>query len=97
MSDLRVVATIPAKPGSEDQVRAALTELVKESKAEEGCVTYELFESAAKPGTFVTVEAWAGKEALDAHMQSPHLQKAAAAFGELLAEPPAIHPLTPVV
>jgi quinol monooxygenase YgiN len=76
MSELRVVATIPAKSGSED-----------------GCVSYELFESAAAPGTFVTIETWRGQEELDAHMQSPHLQAALAAAGPLLDGAPAIHPL----
>ena len=56
MSELHVVATIPAKPGSEDTVRALLTTLVAETRQEEGCLSYDLFESAAVPGTFVTVE-----------------------------------------
>ncbi|MDV7246103.1 MULTISPECIES: putative quinol monooxygenase [Rhodococcus] len=96
MSDLHVVATIPAKPGSEDTVREGLSSLAAESRKEEGCVSYELFESAAQPGTFVTVEVWANQEAVDAHMTSPHFQSAVAVFGEHLAGAPAIHPLKPV-
>ena len=40
-------------------------------------MAYDLYESAATPGVFVTVERWTDQAALDAHMQSPHI---AAAF-----------------
>ena len=96
MSDLHVVATIPAKPGSEDIVGGGLSALAAESRKEEGCISYEVFESAAVAGTFVTVEVWTGQEALDAHMQSPHFQAALGKFGEHLAGVPGIHPLKPV-
>ena len=58
MSDLQVVATIPAKPEAADAIREALTTLVAATRAEEGCLAYDLFESASAPGTFVTVERW---------------------------------------
>ena len=93
---LQVVATITAKPGSEDVVRDALTELVDGTRTEEGCMVYELFQSGADPLVFVTVETWRGPEDLDAHRHTPHLKKAFAALGEHLAGPPAIHPLQPV-
>ncbi|MGC0366790.1 quinol monooxygenase YgiN [Rhodococcus sp. 27YEA15] len=93
MSELRVVATIPAKSGSENEVRSALSALVEASRAEEGNVSYELFESEAAPGTFVTIETWRSQDDLNAHMQSAHLQAALAAAGPLLDGAPAIHPL----
>ncbi|EME64406.1 hypothetical protein G352_12524 [Rhodococcus ruber BKS 20-38] len=96
MTELRVVATIPAKPGSEDAVRSALVALAAASRDEDGCVSYELFESGSAPGTFVTVEVWSGQEALDAHMTSRHVTSALATVGEHLASVPVIHPLTAV-
>ena len=94
---LQVVATITAKPGSEDIVRDALSELVSGTRTEEGCMVYELFQSAADPTVFVTVETWREQSDLDAHQQTPHLKQAFATAGEHLAGPPAIHPLNPVV
>lgn len=96
MSELRVIAEIAAKPGSEDAIRTALTELAAASRGDDGCNSYELFESAAAPGTFFTVESWSGKEALDAHMKTDHVAAAFAAAGDHVAAAPAIHPLTPV-
>ena len=96
MSELRVVATIPAKPGSEELIREALAKLVTATRAEDGCVSYDLFESAAAPGTFVTIESWRSQEDLDAHLKSPHIGEAFAVAGDNLAGDVAIHPLTPV-
>ena len=96
MSDLQVVATIPAKPEAADAVREALTTLAEATRAEEGCLAYDLFESASTPGTFVTVERWTGSAALDAHMATPHVAAAFAAAAGALSGEVAIHPLQPV-
>ncbi len=96
MADLDVVAVLTAKPGSEAAIGAALRDLVAPTREEEGCISYDLFESAAVPGTFFTVERWRGQADLDAHLQTSHVQAAIAAAGDHLAEAPAIHPLTPV-
>lgn len=93
---LDVVAVITAKPGSEEVVQQALSELVTATRTEEGCLSYALNRSAADPAVFVTVEQWREQADLDAHLQTPHLQHALAVAGEHLAAPPAIHPLQPV-
>ncbi|GAA1912361.1 putative quinol monooxygenase [Nocardioides hwasunensis] len=96
MSELQVVATIPAKPEAADQVRQALQTLVEATRGEEGCLAYDLFESTSAPGTFVTVERWTDAEALDAHMGMPHVADAFAAADGALSGEVAIHPLQPV-
>jgi quinol monooxygenase YgiN len=96
MADLHVVAVLPAKPGSEDTVRNALTALVAPTREEAGCVSYDLYESAAAPGTFVMVEIWRGQSDIDAHFGTPHMQAALGVAAEHLDGPPQIHPLTPV-
>ena len=96
MPDLSVVAVLVAQPGQESVLRDALVALVPPTLREDGCLGYELNESAAAPGTFVTVERWRGQEDLDAHLQTPHVAQAFASAGEALAAAPAIHPLVPV-
>jgi len=96
MAELNVVALIPAKPGSEDVVRDALTTLAAATQDHEGCLHYELFESALTPGTFVTVERWTAQEHLDAHMATADIATALAAADGHLAGDAAIHPLRPV-
>ena len=96
MSELHVVATIPAAPEAVDAIRGALRELAAATRAEEGCLAYDLFESGGAPGTFVTVERWVDAAALDAHLASPHVAAAFAAAEGALAGEVAIHPLQPV-
>lgn len=97
MSELQVVATIPAKPEAADAIREALKSLAEATRAEEGCLAYDLFESGSVPGTFVTVERWTDAAALDAHMAAPHVAAAFAAADGALAGEVAVHPLQPVV
>jgi quinol monooxygenase YgiN len=96
MSDLNVVAVLKAKPGSEEAMGAALASLVEPTLAEDGCLAYELFESAVEPGTFVTVEKWRSQDDLDAHMKTDHIAAAMAAGADLFAAAPSIHPLKAV-
>ena len=96
MPDLDVVAVLTAKPGSEDIVRDALTELVEPTRAESGCISYDLFASNVDSTVFITVEKWTSQTDLDAHLTTPHVAKALGTAGEHLAVPPAIHPLSPV-
>ncbi|MDH4280009.1 MAG: antibiotic biosynthesis monooxygenase [Acidimicrobiia bacterium] len=96
MSELPVVATIPATAEGTETVRSALETLVDASRQEEGCISYDVYESASAPGMFVTVERWTGQDAMDAHMSTPHVAAAIAAVGGALSGDIAIHPLVPV-
>ena len=96
MADLDVVAIIRAAAGEEQVVGDTLRTLADTSLAEEeGCLAYELHESAAAPGTFVTVERWRGQDDLDAHMGTEHVRAAVAAVGDRLAGEIEVHPLVP--
>ncbi len=96
MADLHAIALIPGKPEAADAVREALSTLAAATRQEEGCVSYDLSESKAVPGTFVTVEVWKDQASLDAHMETPHIAAAFAAVGDKMAGEVAIHPLVPV-
>jgi quinol monooxygenase YgiN len=94
---LRVVATIPTDPAKAESVRAGLTELASASvREEEGCLSYEVFESEGAPGTFVTIEAWRSADDMNAHMSSPHVAAAFGVLGDALAGDLAIHTLKPL-
>jgi quinol monooxygenase YgiN len=96
VSDLRVVAIIPVKPESAPAMRAAISSLGEATRDEEGCLGYDVFESAAEPGVFVTVESWRSQSDLDAHLQTEHVRAAVAAAQEHLVGDIAVHPLVPV-
>lgn len=79
------VAVIAGKPGTGDQLEAALRELAAATHGEEGCVLYSLQRGVAEPDTFVTVEKWRSQDDLDAHMQTPHIAAALGTATDLLA------------
>ncbi len=95
-NSLRVVATIPIDPARASEAAPALVELAAATRDEDGCLGYEVYESAAAPGTFVTVEEWRDQACLDAHMGTPHVATAFEVAGPLLAGEVAIHPLSPL-
>ncbi|WP_259457892.1 putative quinol monooxygenase [Salipaludibacillus neizhouensis] len=56
-----------------------LTEdLVKNSQAEEGNISYKLYEDTEKSNVFVMVEEWKDEDAVEFHFETAHFK----AFGE---------------
>jgi quinol monooxygenase YgiN len=87
---LTVIASLRAKPGSEDQLRTALGSLLEPTRKEDGNVNYDLHEAVDQPGLFYFYENWESAQALQQHMGAPHMVEALGAAQELLAEPPSI-------
>jgi quinol monooxygenase YgiN len=77
--------------------RAELTALCERmqdaSRAEDGCIRYGFFAAIEDPLTFVAVEEWADRAALDRHFAQPHLQEFARGLREVVSGTPevAIH------
>lgn len=81
-----LVAMSRAKPGHESDLRQSLTGLIDPTRAEPGCVQYDLHESRDSPGEFMFYEIWASQADLDAHAASQHLQAHAARSADWVAE-----------
>jgi quinol monooxygenase YgiN len=75
MKDLIIVATITAKEGNEVLVREALERIVPPSRAEDGCLRYDLHIDLGNHASFVMLEAWRDEAALAAHEATPHFQQ----------------------
>ncbi len=67
-----LIATLTIKSGSAEAVIAAAKPCIDGTRAEPGCVSYDLNHSVTDPDTMVFVERWASREAIDAHMRMPH-------------------------
>src|SRR5512139_2537108 len=87
---LTVVAEFYAKPEKTEDLRNELLALVSPTRAENGCVQYDLHEEQGKPGHFLFYENWTSRAELDAHARSPHLQRLFAMVGDLVTEEPRI-------
>lgn len=70
---LTILAQITAAPGKEDLVRSELEKLVDITRAEAGCIQYDLHKDNDQPGFFVFYETWENRELWQTHMSAAHL------------------------
>jgi quinol monooxygenase YgiN len=71
--DLVIVARFNAKPEKAEALEAALLALVEPSRADAGCLQYDLHRSRTEPGVFLFYERWESRDLWQAHMKAPHL------------------------
>jgi quinol monooxygenase YgiN len=81
---LTVIARLRAKAGQQARLRQQLQGLVAPSRAEAGCLLYDLHESRSDSGLFLFYEIWKSDADLDAHFQTPHIKAIGKLFPELL-------------
>lgn len=84
---LTIIGRLKAKAGKESELQNALLDLVPLSRAEAGCINYDLHEVIDEPGLFLLYENWTDQAALDLHFGFVHSQEFAAKASHLLAVP----------
>jgi quinol monooxygenase YgiN len=82
-----VVAQVKAKVEFVEAVKRECLALVEPSRADKGCLNYDLYQSTEDATVFIFYENWESLKDLERHLESPH----ALAFDEktsgMLAEP----------
>lgn len=73
MTTLTIVANIHAKSDQIDLVKAELEKLVPITRAEKGCIQYDLHQDNDNPAHFLFFENWESRELWQTHMNAPHL------------------------
>jgi quinol monooxygenase YgiN len=73
MPQLTIVANIIAKADQVDLVKAELLKLIEVTRAEAGCINYDLHQDNANPAHFMFYENWQSRELWQAHMGNQHL------------------------
>jgi quinol monooxygenase YgiN len=79
MAKLTIVANIVAKADSIELVKAELLKLIEITRAEEGCINYDLHQDNENPANFLFYENWESRELWQAHMGNQHLKDYVAA------------------
>ncbi|SDJ78119.1 putative quinol monooxygenase [Aliiruegeria lutimaris] len=74
MSKLTIIADIKANPDKVDLVKAALLKLIEPTRAEEGCINYDLHQDNDDPAHFFFYENWETRDLWLSHMNSDHLK-----------------------
>ena len=83
---IRVVARLKAQPDKVNALHAVLFGLLAPTRAEQGCIRYEMLQNLEDPTDFTFTEEWSGQPALDAHFETDHIRDALARFPDLLAD-----------
>jgi len=89
---ITIVASLKAQPGKEEELKAALTEMVGQVREKEaGKVTsYTLHTKDDDPSTFLFYEQYRDAEAFAAHGTTDHMKALGAKLGGVLAGRPEI-------
>lgn len=74
MAQLTIVANIRTKADKIDLVKAELLKLIDITRAEEGCINYNLHQDNENPTHFLFYENWESRELWQVHMGNKHLQ-----------------------
>ena len=74
MAKLTIVANIKAHEDKIELVKAELLKLVDITRAEEGCINYDLHQDNENPAHFMFFENWETRELWQTHMGNQHLQ-----------------------
>jgi quinol monooxygenase YgiN len=82
-----VLARFKARDGLEVEARKAIVACIAPTRAEAGCINYDLHQSSDDPRVFMLYENWVSKKALDEHLEMPYLRALKAKAVELFAEP----------
>ena len=69
---IRLNVFISVNAGSMDELLDVARKLVNASQADKGCVAYDIFTSATRPGVMMICETWQDEASLAAHEATPH-------------------------
>ncbi len=86
-----LMARLKVKPEAVEEIKSAAMAIVSDSRAETGCINYDIHQAIDDETVFVWHETWASKAALDEHFAKPYFGEFFATVEEFAAEPPQIN------
>jgi|HubBroStandDraft_6_1064221.scaffolds.fasta_scaffold09153_5 quinol monooxygenase YgiN len=95
-AEVVVLATATAKPWKEAELERALRDVAGPTRAQGGCLQFELYRSAQDPATITAFERWSSEEDHARHIHGEHVKTLIARFDGILAAPPEVVPMKPL-
>jgi quinol monooxygenase YgiN len=74
-----LIARLKVKPEAVEEIKSAALAIVDDSRAEAGCINYDVHQAIDDETVFLWHETWANRAALDEHFAKPY-------FGEFFAK-----------
>ena len=87
---IHILASFEVKNDKLSDFIKLCNELIKESRAEEGCVSYHLQQNTEKENHLVFVEEWKSNEAIEKHNSSEHFTRIVPLLVEMCEDAPII-------
>jgi quinol monooxygenase YgiN len=81
---------VSIKPDQRDRWLELIRLNAAQTRAEEGCESYQISEDLETPNTFAIVERWASMEAQYDHFRNPEFGQLMGALGGIIAGPPEV-------
>ncbi len=82
-----VHVTLTAKPGCEEQVHQEVVSLLAPTRAEPGCIVYDVHRATDNRARFMFYEIWTSEAHLKKHLEMPYLKRWVAMAPDLLTGP----------
>lgn len=79
---IHVIAKNYVQPDKLDTFKDLTVELIAETRKEEGCLFYDLFQDFDDPTILTFIEKWESRSHLDAHMKTAHFEKIVPQLGQ---------------
>ena len=87
---VRMIVRFRTKPDKVGDFQSLMSDMREPTRAETGCLSYELQQSMEEPELFVFVEDWRSDADAASHLMTPHVQRILPLLGNILAAPPSI-------
>lgn len=81
-----VLAKVTSKDGMEDKIINEAKTLIEATRAEKGCIEYNLYNPIDSENILLFVEKWETKEFLESHIKQDHFIKFGSAIEDYLAK-----------
>ncbi len=94
---IHILASFEVKNDKLSDFIKLCNELIKESRAEEGCVSYHLQQNTEKENHLVFVEEWKSNEAIEKHNASGHFTRIVPLLVEMCENAPVIQTFSRLV
>ena len=85
-----ISAQIFIKPDKVDVFLASTKDLIEKSRAEEGCISYSLYQDPNDRTKFLFFEEWKNQAAIDYHFATEHFRKFGETLDECASAPPVV-------
>jgi len=83
-----LITKVWVKPDRVSEYKDTFTTMAQETRKEEGCVSYLLFQDVQHQDVWYTIGRWKTVEAVHEHMTARHSTSANAKAGEMLIQDP---------